>query len=172
MLSGLYKMENTSCCEGCGLLLPDIQGPTHEYMLSSPACWKMYGEVLAREYSDQKYFEIHRLTLDAYAVQHPGNQDRRAIQWVNIHLASLYLIFNENYSCEQATRFLGECVKHNKNKFEYLERPFTLGDITVLDVWKSNNAEQHIFTVKKWARFVFDAWGQYHDSIKKNLKDS
>ena len=39
-------------CMGCGGLVPDITGPTHEYMESSPGCWQAYGEVLGREYSD------------------------------------------------------------------------------------------------------------------------
>ena len=32
----------------------------------------VYGEVLAREYSDPSYVSLHRLTADTYAVQHPG----------------------------------------------------------------------------------------------------
>lgn len=162
-------MKNNSQCEGCGLILPYFEGPTHEYMISSPACWKMYGEVLAREYQDKKYFEIHRLTVDAYALQHPGNQDRRAIQSVNIHLASLYLIFCQNYSSEQATKFLAEGVKNHKSDFEYLERPLDLGSLTILDVWKTKNVEQHVHAVKNWARSVFDAWEQHHDFIKRFL---
>ena len=162
-------MKNDSPCESCNLILPHFEGPTHEYMRSSPACWKMYGEVLAREYQDKKYFEIHRLTVDAYALQHPGHQDRRAIQSVNIHLASLYLIFSKNYSSEQATKFLGECVKNHKLDFEYLERPSTLGNMTVFDVWQTKDSEQHIQAVRNWARSVFEVWEQHHDFIKRFL---
>ena len=32
-------------------------------MESSPACWAAYGEVLAREYSDPAYFQVHRLSV-------------------------------------------------------------------------------------------------------------
>ena len=39
-------------CIGCGGLVPDTTGPTHEYMESSPGCWQAYGDVLGREYSD------------------------------------------------------------------------------------------------------------------------
>ena len=90
-------MENQMRCDGCGLTLPRIEGPTHAYMLSSPACWKIYGEILAREYSNGDYWQVHRLTVDTYALQHPGKQDSRAIQSVNVHLASLYLIFKKKY---------------------------------------------------------------------------
>lgn len=39
-------------CFSCGGLFPDIDGPTHRYMTSSAGCWSVYGEVLAREYSN------------------------------------------------------------------------------------------------------------------------
>ncbi|MFC1547249.1 hypothetical protein ACFL5M_01855 [Candidatus Neomarinimicrobiota bacterium] len=35
----------------CGAMVPDIEGPLYEYMTSSPGCWAVFGEVLAREYS-------------------------------------------------------------------------------------------------------------------------
>jgi Family of unknown function (DUF5946) len=44
-------------CLGCGALVPDSDGPgpTHAYMLASPGCWALYGEVSSREYSDLAY---------------------------------------------------------------------------------------------------------------------
>jgi len=52
--------------------LQKADGPAHAYMLSSPGCWAAYGELLAREYSDSAYRRLHRLSVDAYALQHPG----------------------------------------------------------------------------------------------------
>ncbi len=59
-------------CFSCGALVPATDGTTHDHMLSSPGCWAIYGEVLAREYERPAYMADHRLTVDAYAVQHPG----------------------------------------------------------------------------------------------------
>lgn len=42
-------------CIGCGAMFADQEGPTHRYMESSPGCWAVYGEVVAREYSDLSY---------------------------------------------------------------------------------------------------------------------
>lgn len=39
-------------CFSCGGLYPNVDGPVHKYMDSSPGCWAIYGEVLAKEYSD------------------------------------------------------------------------------------------------------------------------
>ena len=41
-------------CIRRGGLLPQMEGPTHRYMESSPGCWYAHGEVLSREYSDQE----------------------------------------------------------------------------------------------------------------------
>jgi len=59
-------------CIRRGGLLPQMEGPTHRYMESSPGCWYAHGEVLSREYSDQAFRPAHRLTVDSYAVPHPG----------------------------------------------------------------------------------------------------
>ena len=78
-------------CFSCGGCFERHEGPTHKYMLSSPGCWKAYGELLAREYGNPLLFgAVHRLTVDAYALQHPGNpSDRRATQSVWIHYVAL-----------------------------------------------------------------------------------
>jgi hypothetical protein len=69
---------NSIPCIGCHALFPDVDGPVHRYMESSPGCWASYGEVLVREYTEPSYFGVHRLTVDAYAVQHPGVRRRKA----------------------------------------------------------------------------------------------
>jgi len=48
--------------------------------------------VLAREYSEPAYFGVHQLTVDTYAVQHPGVAERRSIQSVALHLITLSLM--------------------------------------------------------------------------------
>jgi hypothetical protein len=81
-------------CLSCKVLVPAIEGPTHEYILSVPGCWQLYGEILAKEYMPENYdADLHRITVDAYAAQHPGIPNRRAIQSVNVHLISLFAIF-------------------------------------------------------------------------------
>lgn len=158
-------------CEGCGVCLPAYDGPTHAYALSSPACWKLHGEVLAREYSDKAYWVAHRLTVDAYAIQHPGNHDRRAIQSVATHLASLYLVFEEGKSYEETTKFMSPFIKYHKSRFTYFHRPASLGTLTILDVWKCENAEQHAERVKEWALCAWNAWIEHHAAIERLVKE-
>ena len=59
-------------CLGCGGEFREMDGPTHPYVLSSAGCWAAYGELLALEYEDRTYAVVNRLSVDTYAVQHPG----------------------------------------------------------------------------------------------------
>jgi hypothetical protein len=80
--------SNLVRCPGCGAWVPDLDGPTHEYMLSAPGCWALFNEVAVQQYEIAS-FDLRRLAVDAYAVQHPGTADRRAVQSVAVHLISL-----------------------------------------------------------------------------------
>ncbi len=50
-----------------------------------------YGVILQHEYSDPRLLPTHRLSVDTYAIQHPGDGSRRAIQSVGLHLARLMI---------------------------------------------------------------------------------
>ena len=70
--------------------MPDKVGPTHHYIGASAGCWEIYGEVLARKSSDYRYWPAHRMTVGAYATQHPGTSSPQTIKSVAVHLISLY----------------------------------------------------------------------------------
>lgn len=64
-------------CIGCGALVEDLAGKPHKYIGASQECWNLYGEVLAKEYGEYNYPQLtHRLTVDTYAIQHPGEPIR------------------------------------------------------------------------------------------------
>jgi hypothetical protein len=92
-------------------MFPESDGPVHRYMESSPGCWAAFGEVLAREYSDFNYARMHRLTVDSYAVQHPGQPSPQSIQSVALHLISLSLVLQHAVPMHEATAVLQESGK-------------------------------------------------------------
>jgi hypothetical protein len=54
-------------------LVKNKPGKPHKYIGAVAGCWEIYGEILAKEYGEYGYPELtHRLTVDTYAVQHPG----------------------------------------------------------------------------------------------------
>ncbi len=155
----------TSKCFSCAGEYPDIDGPTHRYMTSTPGCWAIYGEVLAREYSDSGYYQVHRLTVDAYAVQHPGSTDRQSIHSVGVHLIRLCLFLEHGLTPEKANEAMLNAAKH-KDEFVWLEPPASKGVITAADIIKANNVEEHKAAVWKWAEAAWNAWSQHHATIR------
>lgn len=152
-------------CSGCGGLFPDIEGPTHRYMESSSGCWATFGEVLAREYSDAAYFEIHRLTVDAYAVQHSGQPSPQSIKSVGVHLIRLYLLLECGLEMQHANNAM-LVISRTKEQFVWLTPPPVPGLITVPDVHQATNVEQHIQLVREWAASVWAAWSPHHKTIR------
>ena len=163
----------TAKCFSCGGEYPDIEGPTHRYMKSSPGCWAIYGEVLAREYENPKLMEVHRLSVDAYAVQHPGGKDRQSIQSVGVHLIRLCLFLEYNLAPEKTNDAMLKAAKH-KHNYIWLKPPESLGSITVADVHKAKKADKHKKILRAWAMETWNAWSAYHDIVRTwaNLKQN
>ncbi len=155
----------TEGCFGCGGEFPKVEGPVHEYMASCPGCWAAFGEVLAREYSDETYFEVHRLSVDAYAVQHPGLPSRQTIQSIGVHLIRLCLFLERDLTPERANDAMLKAGT-NKSTFIWLEPPESLGEITVVEVANTVNSDEHKIVVKEWARGAWEAWSPHHQQVK------
>lgn len=154
-----------SACRGCGAIFPDVEGPVHRYMTSSPACWSAYGVVLAREYSDRAYASLYRLSVDAYAVQHPGSASPEAIQSVAVHLCRLCLIFEGGFSIENANDAM-LAIHQVERSFRWLEPPRSRGQVTVAEVLAAQDVDEHLRQVKRWARSCWEAWTEHHATIR------
>jgi hypothetical protein len=152
-------------CPGCRGLFPDTDGPTHAYLGASPGCWAVYCHILAKEYGEYGYPDVHRLTVDAYAVQHPGEPSRRSIQSVAVHLVSLYFVLERGLNAQMATNAIREALKHNE-RFVWLTPPVSPGTLTVLDVVRAENPDAHNAVVERWARCVWAAWDVHHATVR------
>jgi hypothetical protein len=158
--------EKLAPCFSCGALAPETEGPTHKYLLSSPGCWALYGEILARDYGEYNYPPVHRLVVDSYAVQHPGQPVRQAIQSVAVHLIGLYLALEEGMEAGQATQAIGRATRFS-DSFDWLDPPESLGFITVADVVKSRSLEEYDRLGRDWARSAWEAWAVHHGQVRK-----
>lgn len=147
-------------------MVPDEEGPPHRYLESAPGCWRLFGDVLAREYSNAAYWEVHQLTVDAYAVQHPGHPSAQTVQSAAIHLGRLYLQLElEIYGRQlaDATRALAK----RKSQFIWLDPPKSRGSVTVLDVHGADSPEEHTRRVQAWAEKAWSAWTVHHDQVRR-----
>ncbi|MGD0879160.1 MAG: DUF5946 family protein [Anaerolineales bacterium] len=158
-------------CYGCSALVKNIPGEPHKYIGATSGCWEIYGEILAKEYGEYGYPEpTHRLTVDTYAIQHPGKPKPQSIQSVNVHLMSLYLVLEKGQSGPEATKSIGEIIKH-ANNFVWLDPPTPNGQMTVLEIVVAQDLLEHQRLVELWARDVWKAWSSYHHQIQNMVKN-
>jgi hypothetical protein len=154
-----------SSCPGCGLELPEFDGPTHEYIGASPACWALYGKLLARDYGDYGMPDEHKFVVDAYAVQHPGEDSRKSRQSVAVHLIRLCLMLERDRDVTHATRMITRATTSGL-EMKWFEPETPLGTITVQDVLEAEGREAHIAKSRDWGADQWAAWSSQHDIIR------
>ncbi|MEZ6195868.1 MAG: DUF5946 family protein [Planctomycetota bacterium] len=157
--------ESRESCIGCGAFVPAVDGPTHRYLEAAPGCWQLYGEVLSREYEDRAYWPSHRLTVDTYAVQHPGRPSPQSIRSVAVHLISLHLVLEREASPDRALRAIRAAVS-GPDHFRWLEPPASMGPVTVVDAHAAVDAADHARRVRAWAESAWAAWSGHHEAVR------
>ena len=158
-------------CPGCGLVLHQVDGAAHAYIGASVSCWALYGEVLAREYGALRYPECHRLTVDAYAVQHPGVPGPQSRRSVGGHLVTLCLQIEHGRSADDATRSLGAFLDHRPD-LPWLDPPDYRGELTVRDVVATSGLAEHSACVERWARGVWEGWAPHHRTVQRWVREA
>jgi len=161
-------------CPGCGLATAPFDGPVHHYMTSSPYCWNLFGKILAREYQDPSYMVHHRLSVDAFALQHPGTKNPQAAQSVNIHLLSLHLIFSKEMAIPKVMTFMqaySNVRKGDAGCFGWLTPPKIRGNLRVNDILTAESSKAHGMIVRNWAQEVYEAWQAHHAVAEQNFLD-
>lgn len=159
-------------CFSCGALVEDFEGPVHAYMKSSPGCWRAYGEIVAKEYAQENYDPLmHRITVDTYAIQHPGTAERRSIQSVNLHLIRLYLVLHNQIVGIRANAIMKEMAENLdiKKKFVWMDPPSFEKTLTVVDVLQAIDIKKHAELVQKWGLSVLNKWIEKHKITIKHL---
>lgn len=152
-------------CVGCGGLFAPADGPVHDYMESSPACWRVFGDLLAAEYSAPELLPVHRLSVDAYAVQHPGGDSRQAIQSVGLHLARL-MVQLESPRPPKETNEVMRRFAARKASLERLTPPKEFS-MTLADVAPFIGAPSHAAKTTEWARAAWSDWRAAHAYIRE-----
>jgi hypothetical protein len=157
-------------CIGCQGIFPDTPSPdtrpTHEYVLSSPGCWAVYGEVLAREYSNPTLMRLHKLTVDTYAVQHPGIDVPPARRSVAIHLSRLYLFIERRLPIEQVEAAMPRILAI-KDQLPWLTPPSMQGALTIQSLADASPSH-HEAALLAWAQSVWTAWTPHQPTIRQH----
>lgn len=153
-------------CPGCGeRFVPAPVDEMHPYIGASTGCWAAFGEVLAREFEDIAHGRVHRHTVDAYAVQHPGEDDRRQRQSVALHLIGICHWLEHGVELERLNA-ITQRLASEKPDWPWLEPPTTHA-MTVADVLKARSGEEHVRLVRAWAESLWAAWARHHDTVRR-----
>jgi len=169
IMPAITSDTSAETCPDCRVQLAPVVSTKHPYFGCSASCWAVYTEILAREYSSLALMKsVHRLTVDAYAAQHPGKTERRTIQSVWVHLAGLYLILERGLANDFATRVIGALTKEAEPLI-WLTPPERLGSVTVIDVVEASGAMEHEEAVRRWAHDVWEAWKPHHKRVQARV---
>lgn len=157
-------------CVGCRGLVPDEDGPVHRYMTASPSCWRIYTELGAR---GMPAASRSPLTVDAYAVTHPGVPGPQSTPSVWIHLVALCFVIEQHWPVDQAIR-LRRVSADAFDRWPWLDRPDSMGDVTVVDVNRAVEACDGATAaelVETWIDAAWGAWSAHHPAVRSRADE-
>jgi hypothetical protein len=187
-------MTKTRQCPGCLITLLYQENLDHyqeagiaRYGVTSPECTAAFFEILSKEAQLYGYPPVHRLIVDAYAVQHPPHLEHQlllkinnrfidaSIQSVNVHLIALYCAIERKIELTAISSVMNLILTNmtkNNAAFEQLEAPLDLGKIRAFDVRnalleKSLTLEEYTKLGWEWAHAAWNTWSKEHDAIRK-----
>lgn len=152
-------------CPGCGALVPGGDGPTHRYIGASPGCWAIYGEVTARGYAEAGLLDDRMLTVNTYAVQHPGLPSPQSVQSVAVHLIGLYLVLERDFSRPRTLDAVRRAADGSAI-FRWLDPPVYRYPLTILDVHRALGAIAYQQTLWAWARVTWEGWAAHQSLVR------
>lgn len=156
----------TVTCPQCRAVVPDVSGPVHKYVPSAAGCWQLFGELQADEALRFGYAPAHRVVVDAYMAQHPGDgTDRRDRQSVFVHLAGLCAVLELNLQPAQATIVLRRLLRQ-RHDFPMLARTNGPGELTLIHLVGARDLDDHEQRAHAWGREVWCAWAQHQSLIR------
>ena len=155
-----YENKSVDICEDCGAVV--AQGKT--------GCLKLFEEVIAREFSDYRYGKIHRLTVDAYSLQHPGRYMRSGKSFA-AHLTGIYAAL-ESPDAVAVNRKMRKWLNANPKIEKPAGIPRCRGKLTITFVQSAACADEHNERVREWAREVWSAWSEHHALAKRLIDEA
>ena len=148
-------------------MVPDIDGPTHEYMAPAPGCWERYTalEDWKQALTGDDGIATAQDLVDSYAAQHAKNPDPRNLQSVAVHLMSLCSGRERGVSGRERRARLGTWTERNFP--ELWPRPSEY-KVTALDVAAATDADRQA-AVERLASTTWMAWASNQATIRSWL---
>lgn len=125
------------------------------------SCERLFQEVIGHEFSRSELFGVHRLTVDAYSLQHPDRY-MKSTKSAAAHLSGM---------CWSLEYGAGDSVSRSLSA--WLSGPVELprvepppscerGRLTIRHVHDDAGSPEHPARVREWAGSVWEAWDVGH----------
>ena len=171
--------DSADICPDCGVRYPPYTGPTHAYIGANAACWATYtalnagaepdpelirGSVVARAIpaSGKEDRDLARNAfVDAYAAQHHGIEEPRAIRSVCIHLLVLHGIFKRGKKAGDAMWIRQRVLRNRGAPFHWLTPPPAGEALSVRHLFPGGGVVQ-VASRAEYVRSVYDSYARLH----------
>jgi hypothetical protein len=130
-------------------------------------CNAVFQEVVGREFSQPELFQVHRLTVDSYSLQHP-DQYMKSAKSAIAHLTGMCWAMEseDDPSVSLAlSRFLDGNPEFTRP--EPMPAPLKRGPISIRYIHSAPDSREHVRRVKEWARETWGAWTDHHEQARK-----
>lgn len=171
MIMGKLAMNGSTTCPGCGLQLPGSGLPWAPRRNASPECWQLYGEVQGFELDHVELVrDLHQLTVDAYAAQHPLRTVGGDVPAISVAyaLVGLHLALDRGLSGVEV-RAVHQRMGRPDPSWPNLPAPERTGAMTVFEVAAAGvmvgSVAGHAKAVRAWAATVWQAWAAQHATV-------
>ena len=152
-------------CVGCHGRVPVVDGPVHRYMTAAPGCWRAYTELLVGSLPPSP---ASGLTVDAYAVTHPGTPGPQSTPSVWTHLLTLCFVLERRWPVDQAIR-LRRLGADSFAAWPWLSPPEHMGEVTAIDVANAIAARDGSLAdtlTRRWVDGAWAAWRAHHPAVR------
>ena len=140
----------SATCTGCGR---EIEGGT-------AGCRAEFDELVGRDFSDARFFAVHRLFVDTYALQHPDEFCRSA-KSLAAHLVGLMQILDGDARPTDGAASLRNWLD-GPRKLEKPMVPEERGGVTLADVKDIDDPARWREALHRWAEATWTAWRDLH----------
>jgi len=134
-----------------------MDGPTHASLTASAGCWARFGQAVALQYADLRYWPAHQILTDAYMLQHSGGTGQSSVRSAHVHLASLYARV---------------CLGQAEARVIALRRALAAFDFNPFPAWPEPGTSiasvafpeptAHVESAEVYATAVLDDWKAHH----------
>ena len=125
------------------------------------ACREFFESLLGQEYTAYRFAKVHRMMVDAYALQHPAEYMKSGKSFA-AHLTGALAVI-EHDDAETVNRMVQTWLSSNPA----IERPADptppYGSLTVLDCFEENDPDKYRQVVRQWLESAWQAWADYHE---------